>query len=290
MLDSGEAYNATTKRGWISQTSSTPLSIVGNARDRNMVADQRLDTFIHMQYTGATGGVAQPARWEAAVQNGIYDVTVAVGDVGTVTGSTHRITVESTNLVNNFAAGSANKIATVTARIQVTDGKVTVDAAGGTNTKLDYVDIVPVTERARRRRHAGPHQLRADRRAGAPPLHERHRRRLHGDPRATAGSARPTPPRCRSPATAATATSVPDQRLDTFMHMQFTGTSGGVAHRPAGSTRSRWAPTTSPSRSATRHARPAHSHRITVEGVVAVEQLRPDRQRQVPERDRAGRR
>ena len=93
------------------------------------------------------------------------------------------LTVESTNLVNNFTAGSANKIATVTGRIQVTDGKVTLDAAGGTNTKLDYVDIVPVTERARRRRHAGPHQLRADRCTGAPPLHERHRRRLHGDPR-----------------------------------------------------------------------------------------------------------
>ena len=145
MLDTGEAYNATAKRGWINQTTTTPLSIVGNARDRNVVADQRLDSFIHMQYTGATGGVAQPARWEAAVQNGIYDVTVAVGDVGTVTGSTHRLTVESTNLVNNFTPGSANKIATVTGRIQVTDGKVTLDAAGGTNTKLDYVDIIPVT-------------------------------------------------------------------------------------------------------------------------------------------------
>ena len=147
------------------------------------MADQRLDSFIHMQYTGATGGVAKPARWEAAVQNGIYDVTVAVGDVGTVTGSTHRLTVESTNLVNNFAAGSANKIATVTGRIQVTDGKVTLDAAGGTNTKLDYVDIIPVTNvlgagATLTRINFGP--------TGAPapaPLHERHRRRLHGDPR-----------------------------------------------------------------------------------------------------------
>ena len=209
MLDSGEAYNATAQRGWISQTSTTPLSIVGNARDRNAVADQRLDSFIHMQYSGATGGVAQPARWEAAVQNGIYDVTVAVGDVGTVTGSRHRLTVESVNLVNNFHPGSANKIATVTARIQVTDGKVTLDAAGGTNTKLDYVDIIPVTANVL---GVGATLARinfqARRRAGPARLHERHRRRLHAH-EGTAGSARPTPPCSTSPATGSTATSCP---------------------------------------------------------------------------------
>jgi len=145
VLDSGEAYSSTTGRGWISQTDSTPVSIVGNARDRDKVTDQRLDTFIHMQFTGDTGGVATPARWEAAVQNGVYDVTVAVGDVSTVTGSTHRITVENTTVINNFVPTTANRTATVTERLRITDGKVTLDAAGGTNTKLDYVDIVPVT-------------------------------------------------------------------------------------------------------------------------------------------------
>ncbi|MBV9950734.1 MAG: Ig-like domain-containing protein [Acidimicrobiia bacterium] len=142
--DTGGAYSASTGRGWISQTTSSPLSIVGNGRDRNKVADARLDTLIAMQYTGSSG-VAKPARWEAAVQNGIYDVTVAVGDVAATSGSKHRITVEKTTVIDNFVPSAKNRTATVTARVQVTDGKVTLDAAGGTNTILDYVTIVPVT-------------------------------------------------------------------------------------------------------------------------------------------------
>ena len=238
------------------------------------MADQRLDTFIHMQYTGATGGVAKPARWEAAVQNGIYDVTVAVGDVGTVTGSTHRLTVESTNLVNNFAAGSANKIATVTARIQVTDGKVTLDAAGGTNTKLDYVDIIPVTNvlgagATLTRINFGP--------TGAPAPH-----RYTNDTGAAYTATRGYGWISQTDATPLAITGngrdrnqLPDQRLDTFMHMQFTGTSGGVA-QPA-----RWQyglpmGTYDVTVSVGDSAAPAgHSHRLTVEGVVAVNNFVP---------------
>ena len=238
------------------------------------MADQRLDSFIHMQYTGATGGVAKPARWEAAVQNGIYDVTVAVGDVGTVTGSTHRLTVESTNLVNNFAAGSANKIATVTARIQVTDGKVTLDAAGGTNTKLDYVDIIPVANvlgagATLTRINFGP--------TGAPAPH-----RYTNDTGAAYTATRGYGWISQTDATPLTITGngrdrnqLPDQRLDTFMHMQFTGTSGGVA-QPA-----RWQyglpmGTYDVTVSVGDSAAPAgHSHRLTVEGVVAVNNFVP---------------
>src|ERR1700752_2101472 len=64
VIDTGAAYSASTGRGWSSQTTTAPLSIVGNARDRNTVADQRLDTLISMQFTGTSGGVAKPARWE----------------------------------------------------------------------------------------------------------------------------------------------------------------------------------------------------------------------------------
>jgi hypothetical protein len=142
--DTGAAYSSSTGRGWISQTSSSPLSIVGNGRDRNKVADARLDTLIAMQYKGSAG-VAKPARWEAAVQNGTYDVTVAVGDVAVTSGSKHRVTVEKTPVISDFVPTSKSRTATVTARVKVTDGKVTLDAAGGTNTIVDYVTIVPVT-------------------------------------------------------------------------------------------------------------------------------------------------
>ena len=112
--DTGAAYSSSTGRGWISQTTTSPLSIVGNGRDRNKVADPRLDTLIAMQYSGSAG-VAKPARWEAAVQNGIYDVTVAVGDVAVTSGSKDRITVEKTVVIDNFVPSSTNRTATVTA-------------------------------------------------------------------------------------------------------------------------------------------------------------------------------
>jgi glucose/arabinose dehydrogenase len=140
VADHGEAFSSAAGRGWIQQTSSTPLSIVGRARERNTTSDQRIDTFIHMQNPSTT-----PARWEQVVPNGVFDVTVAVGDAGNAVDSTHRITLESTTVIAGFHPTTANKIATITQRVRVSDGKLTVDANGGTNTKLDYIDIVPVT-------------------------------------------------------------------------------------------------------------------------------------------------
>jgi glucose/arabinose dehydrogenase len=138
--DHGEAFTSGAGRGWISQTSTAPFSIVGRARERNLTSDQRIDTFIHMQNPATA-----PARWEQVVDNGIYDVTVAVGDAGNAVDSTHRITLESTTAIEGFKPTAANKIGTITQRVRVSDGKLTVDAAGGTNTKLDYIDILPVT-------------------------------------------------------------------------------------------------------------------------------------------------
>ena len=43
--------------------------------------------------------------------------------------------------VPSGANGSATRHASATVTANVTDGKLTIDAIGGTNTKLDYVDI-----------------------------------------------------------------------------------------------------------------------------------------------------
>lgn len=142
--DHGEAFSAARGYGWIAQDSSTPLSIVGNGRDRNAVADQRLDTFVHMQFSGASGGVAEPARWEYAVPGGTYDVTVSVGDASFFD-STHRITVEGMVAINSFVPSTTNKFAAATVRVNVTDGELTLDAAGGTNTKINYIDVAAVS-------------------------------------------------------------------------------------------------------------------------------------------------
>jgi hypothetical protein len=113
---------------------------VGNGRDRNKVADQRLDTLMHMQFTGTTGGVAVPARWEYALPNGTYNVTVSVGDAGATDG-VHRLTVEGLLAIDDFTPKSTQKFKAETVRVTVTDGRLTLDASGGTNTKINYVDI-----------------------------------------------------------------------------------------------------------------------------------------------------
>ena len=136
-VDSGQAYSTSRGYGWIAQSSSTPQSMETFTRERNVVLDQRLDTFIHIQPTSGAAG-----RWEHDVPNGHYVVTLAVGDPS-YTDSLHRLTVEGVVAVDNFMPTSSQKQLTRTVEVDVSDGKMTLDAAGGTNTKIDYIDSTP---------------------------------------------------------------------------------------------------------------------------------------------------
>lgn len=150
LRDSGEGYavrtganqgGGTLQYGWVVPGSSTPLNITNQTRERGRnLLDQRLDTLIHMQASGAQG------VWEIAVANGTYDVTVAVGDAQTSTSNDqHSIRIEGVNVVNWFVAmgnsGTFTRHATIAASVSVSDGKLTIDANGGANTKINYVDL-----------------------------------------------------------------------------------------------------------------------------------------------------
>ena len=146
--DSGGAFDATRGFGWIREDSLSSthvgLDISPNARDRNLVSDQRLDTFLHMQYpasvTSATA-IKVPAAWEAVVPDGSYTVTVGVGDADANFDSTHRIRIEGVVAISGFVPTSSNRFAQATQTVVVSDGRLTVDALGGTNTKLDFVIV-----------------------------------------------------------------------------------------------------------------------------------------------------
>lgn len=78
--------------------------------------------------------------------NGSYDVTVAVGDPNVNSDpEIHTLNVEGTRAIDGFVpaggAGSATRHKTATVEVVVEDGRLTVDALGGTNTKIDYVDV-----------------------------------------------------------------------------------------------------------------------------------------------------
>ena len=125
-------------------TTATPLNLTLNTRERTVNVAALQKTFIHMQYSPtaptATGNSA-PGAWEYTVPNNAsYDVTVGVGDASFFD-SIDTINVEGKPAIVAFVPSATNQFKTATVTVLVTNGKLTLDAKGGTNTKLDYVII-----------------------------------------------------------------------------------------------------------------------------------------------------
>jgi glucose/arabinose dehydrogenase len=106
----------------------------GEARDRNLVLDQRLDTLIHF-HAGQ--------KWEFQLAGGTYQVTVAVGDPANNDGL-HTINVEGVNFLNAVADTNSARIETRT--VTVSDGRLSIDqgAAAEKATRINYIQIVGV--------------------------------------------------------------------------------------------------------------------------------------------------
>ena len=152
LRDFGEAYGARSGAnqgsgltyGWVVPGSSTPLSLIGNGRDRNAVSDQRLDTLMHMQGNDVANfnGIAKlpaPGRSRsptAPTPSPSASATPAPSI------SVHRINLEAQPAITRYVptAGTA-AFARATRTVTVADGRLTVDATGGTNTKVDYLDV-----------------------------------------------------------------------------------------------------------------------------------------------------
>lgn len=114
-----------------------------NVRDRNMVANQLLDTVAFMQ-NGTTVG------WELEIANGDYDVTIGSGDARYRDG-VHDIRAENTRVMYGIQS-SKKQFLKVTKTVTVTDGRLSLsvgpDAVGA---KINYVTI--------RTNHDVPHDI-----------------------------------------------------------------------------------------------------------------------------------
>ncbi|HEX6964074.1 MAG TPA: NPCBM/NEW2 domain-containing protein, partial [Lacipirellula sp.] len=100
-------------------------------RDREVNADQRLDTLVHFH---------QGQNWEIDLPNGSYLVTASIGDAGFP--STHTLNVEGVS----YWAGlplAANQFARKTQLVTVTDGRLTLDqgAAADRATRINFIEI-----------------------------------------------------------------------------------------------------------------------------------------------------
>ncbi|HMO24808.1 MAG TPA: hypothetical protein PKB10_00930, partial [Tepidisphaeraceae bacterium] len=115
---------------------------IANTRDRNTLADQRYDTFNHMQKGG-------DFTWEYALPNGTYTVRVVAGE-SDFFDSTFRINVEGTLAVSGSAT-SGNRFVEGTVTVTVSDGRLTIsNGAGAINNKIAFVEIIPSGAPARR--------------------------------------------------------------------------------------------------------------------------------------------
>jgi glucose/arabinose dehydrogenase len=106
------------------------------SRDRNNAnPDQRLDTLIHF-HAGA--------NWKFALPNGLYEVTIAVGDPSNNDG-VHTINAEGVNFWNAVPDGNEHLV--MTKQVTVSDGRLTLDqgAAAEKATRINYIHIVGLT-------------------------------------------------------------------------------------------------------------------------------------------------
>jgi N-acetylneuraminic acid mutarotase len=135
--DVGEAYHDTRGYGWVQEGTNTPRDITLYARDRNRVGiAPGLNTLLHMQYRNTPA-----AAWEYKLPNGTYKVTVSVGDQPKYD-SQHTINVEGVTAINDFQGSATQEYKKAIALAKVSDGKLTIDAIGGSNTKINYIHIV----------------------------------------------------------------------------------------------------------------------------------------------------
>jgi N-acetylneuraminic acid mutarotase len=143
--DSGAAFGDQPngqRYGWLRRADDVPVDASLATRDRDVAGvAQEVDTLQHMQRGDCcTGGFVDEIYWELEVPNGAYDVTVAAGDAA-YNDSTHVLNFEGALALGPATqSGAAPLVATRT--VTVDDGRLTVDADGGTNTKIHWIEVV----------------------------------------------------------------------------------------------------------------------------------------------------
>jgi hypothetical protein len=139
LADTGLPFDALRGYGWVDPTTGQPANLQANTRLRSGSGDARQLSLVQMQ-ANTNGQV--PGAWEYAVNNGTYRVTVSAGDNGYYD-SNNQINIEGLPALADFTPSATDKYRLSTAVVQVSDGKLTVNANGGVNTKINYITFMP---------------------------------------------------------------------------------------------------------------------------------------------------
>lgn len=140
--DVGGAFTTSRGFGWVRRGAPTvPLDMRPNTRDRG-APNSRLSSLIHMQGQSLPDPslVKTAAQWEYVLPNGLYTVRLTVGDAEYYN-SQHTIVVEAATFVDGHVTNAEEPFYTIGRRVRVSDGRLSIHALGGTNTKLVNVSI-----------------------------------------------------------------------------------------------------------------------------------------------------
>lgn len=98
---------------------------------------------------------ASSFAWEMALVNGSYQVKVAVGDTTGDPANLYALNVEGVAVMPNWSPSdsvpggspdSGGRSALISAVVNVTDGRLTIDSIGGLNTELQYVEVEAIPD------------------------------------------------------------------------------------------------------------------------------------------------
>ncbi len=166
--DTGAAYgergNGFTY-GWVdveggAVTATPKAQPNGSMRYKNAApeASDLQKTYAHFEYPGASAADNERA-WEMALENGTYELTVAIGDTGGPFDSDYLLNVEGRAFgpkwtPENLAGaspvnpgydseqdGDGYRSTLMTGVVQVTDGRLTLDSIGGSNTEIQWLEL-----------------------------------------------------------------------------------------------------------------------------------------------------
>jgi hypothetical protein len=150
--------------GWVTEASVADGTVNGtiaaaqpaNAHWYKNTASNASDlqkTYAHFEYPGA--GASGSRAWEMSLANGTYQVTMSIGDTAGAFDSNYVINVEGqqfgqswvpANPVDGSLNGGGFRSTLVTGIVHVTDGRLTVDSIGGTNTEIQYLEVERVPD------------------------------------------------------------------------------------------------------------------------------------------------
>ena len=125
--DHGQLFSDEAGHGW-------KLAIVQNSRRRNALPEDFRDTFLFTR---------DRATWECAIDDGLWHVTVCVGDAAHPQPGQH-VTIEGVPAVVDVstAAGQFNE---ATVSVEVKDGRLTMELgpqAANQNTCVNWIQVV----------------------------------------------------------------------------------------------------------------------------------------------------